>query len=498
MPCLAHTLCLSLHTNSENIAFNFSGKSYTYLELTKRIAYFQKVLFSDSQLIESIGIIANQDFDTYSVILASLLSGITYIPVEPSHPDDRNNQILRISGVKAIYCSEYSNLSPEFYKTNKKLFLETLPETRDSEKMEVKDTQNPAYILFTSGSTGVPKGVPIRMQNLDTFCENVNRMNIGISEKSRFLQVFELTFDLSVFSYLIPLLNGASVFTVPKTSFLQMAAIQLIEEQKITHILTVPSFANHLKPLFAKIKLPSVTNWLFCGEALKSDLVAAWQNCIPEATIYNVYGPTEATIFCTSYLCDKTNVKNHHGITCIGKPFEGTEFELFEADERITGFYTAAELCISGSQLTPGYLHDPEKNKNAFLNHDGKIFYRTGDVCLKDEEGDYFFAGRNDSQVKINGYRVEISELEFHAAKFPDIEECVALVSVTEKSDQQLNMVYTSRHSLDNDTIISYLSTKIPSYMLPANIYFISSIPHNLNGKIDKQALAKHINQTSK
>jgi D-alanine--poly(phosphoribitol) ligase subunit 1 len=307
MPSLQDILSLSLHRNSENIAFSFSGKSFTYLELRNRIAHFQKVLFRNSQPIESIGIIANQDFDTYSVILAALLSGITYVPIEPLHPDDRNNRIIRISKIKAIYCSDFATLRPDFYKTNKLLFQKIKPETNDSEKLEVTETENPVYILFTSGSTGVPKGVPISMKNLDAFTKNVNNMKLGINEKSRFLQVFELTFDLSVFSYLIPLLNGASVFTAPKTSFIQMAAIQLIEEQKITHVLTVPSFINHLKPLFPKIKLPSVTNWLLCGEALKSDLVASWQKCLPEANIYNVYGPTEATIFCSSYLCNTTN-----------------------------------------------------------------------------------------------------------------------------------------------------------------------------------------------
>lgn len=496
MPGLPHILSSSLNKNSDNIAFNFAGKSFTYLELTRRIAYFQRALFQETEPIESIGIIANQDFDTYSVILAALLSGITYVPVEPSHPDDRNNQIIRISGVKVIYCSDYTNLSNEFYTSNKLLFLHNMPVAKGSEEMQLRNTANPAYILFTSGSTGIPKGVPISMINLMAFIENTGKMNLGINPESRFLQVFELTFDLSVFSFLVPLLYGASVFMVGKATFIQMVAIQLIEEQKITHVLTVPSFVNHLKTLFGKIKLPSVNYWLFCGEALKAELVNSWQKCIPEATIYNVYGPTEATIFCTSYRCNTSNLKHHHGIVCVGKPFEGTQFELFNEDSQITEKETTAELCISGSQLTTGYLQDPKKNEAAFVKHGKKTYYRSGDICFKDETGDYFFAGRNDSQVKINGYRVEISELEYHAAKIPGINECVVIVSATEKTEQQqLNLVYTALHKIDDD-ILTYLATKIPAYMLPSAIYFTPGIPYNLNGKIDKRALTELINQT--
>jgi len=290
------------------------------------------------------------------------------------------------------------------------------------------------------------------------------------------------------------LLYGASVYTVPKVPFKQMAAIQLTEEQNITHILTVPSFVGYIKSFFQKIKLPSVLHWLFCGEALKSDLVTEWQNCIPNAYIYNVYGPTEATIFCTSYKCLQHSLKGYLGIVCIGKPFKNVAFGLFNGNMPVNVNETNAELCISGAQLTKGYLDDPDKNKTAFFSFNGQVYYRSGDLCRVDEEGDYFFSGRNDTQVKINGYRVEISELEYHAGFIPGIDETVVIVTTNDRNDQQvLTLIYTAKSEINKDEIVAFLSKKIPSYMLPGKIHFVRNIPYNLNGKIDKRALAEQI-----
>jgi D-alanine--poly(phosphoribitol) ligase subunit 1 len=492
---LQHVLLNSLKQHADKPAFFFENTYYSYLQVTERVSQLQTLFLNNEYDPESIGIISNNDLDTYSAIVACLLSGITYVPIEPTHPDERNNYIIDLSSLASIYCSNITTLSESFQEQNRSRFLYESVHADESKEPIIVRRNRPAYILFTSGTTGLPKGVPITIENLEAFVKNIEKMGLKISNEDRFLQVFDLTFDLSVFSYLIPLLYGACVFPLPKVPFRYMLAVQLIEEKSITHILTVPSFISYIEPYFKEIKLPMVKHWLFCGEALRTKIVAAWRKCVPDANIFNLYGPTEATVFCTSYQCKADAIKDHKGVVCVGKPFTETSFELFNEDTLIAESGTVGELCISGRQLTHGYVNSDLNNKKKFFEYKGSIYYRTGDLCSIDADGDYFFEGRNDSQIKINGYRVELGEVENAALKIDGIKEAVA-ITVNELNSEQIILFLVCQVQYSETALQNYLKKRIPDYMMPRKFIFIGNLPYNLNGKIDKQNLVTIYGQT--
>jgi amino acid adenylation domain-containing protein len=478
----------SLKQHTDNPAFFFEDTYFSYQQVLERVSELQTLFLNEEPRLKSIGIIANNDLDTYSAIITCLLSGITYIPVEPAHPDDRNNYITELSALSSIFCSNRTTLSEGYYERNYLKFLPELKQRDEVKEPVVVRSNLPAYVLFTSGTTGSPKGVPITVQNLEAFVYNIDKMGVKVTGANRFLQVFDLTFDSSVFSYLIPLLHGACIYTLPKVPIKYTHAVQLIEDKDITHVMTVPSFINYLEPYFKEINLPSVKYWVFCGEALKSKNLAGWQRCVPNAEIFNGYGPTETTIICSGYPCKTNAIKARNGVVCIGKPFEGTYFALFNENNYIAANGIIGELCIAGGQLTAGYLNQDIKNKQAFFEYNGLTYYRTGDLCSLDLDSDYFFEGRNDSQIKIDGYRIELGEIENTAVKIEGISEAVAIVA-NKPGSVEIILFLVSEVQYSNTIIRDYLKKKIPDYMMPRKCIFIGNMPLNLNGKIDKKSL---------
>jgi amino acid adenylation domain-containing protein len=493
---LQYKLLDALKQNAERPVFLFGETYFNYRQLSNRVSQLQFYFLKNNPGAQSIGIIANNDFDTYAAIVACICSGITYVPIEPTHPDERNNHVVELSSLDIIYCSDPASLSKNFYQQHVLKILPQVFETNNFQEPFLKSSSNPVYILFTSGTTGLPKGVPITVQNLSAFVFNIDRIGIKVTNEDRFLQAFDLTFDASVFSYLIPLLYGACIYPLRKGPVKYIPAIELIETNAITHVFTVPSFIGYLEPFFKEINLPTVKHWIFCGEALQTKHVEGWQRCLPNAKIFNHYGPTEATVFCTSYLCNSEVIKDENGIICIGKPFDGTFFVLFDdGNNPVNENFTIGELCIAGRQLTSGYVNNARENQVKFFEYDGLIYYRTGDLCLKDSSGDYFFKGRNDSQIKINGFRVELCEIEYVAQKINGVKEAVAIFDNLEGSDRII-LFLVGEVMFAKSEVLSFLEKDLPDYMLPAEVTFIKGIPYNLNGKTDKKRLMKIYSQS--
>jgi acyl-CoA synthetase (AMP-forming)/AMP-acid ligase II len=254
---------------------------------------------------------------------------------------------------------------------------------------------------------------------------------------------------------------------------------------------------RYLKPYFEEINVPGLKYCILTGEASPIDLVQQWKKCIPKAEIYNFYGPTEATIYCTCYKINRSGeIKTLNGMLSIGKPMKNVEAIVIDENYNILSKGEKGELCVSGDQVSPGYWNSPEKNAEAFFEKEyhGIIqrFYHTGDLCYYDNEESLMLYGRLDSQAKIQGYRVELGEIEYHAREYLEGNNAVVITFTNYIGNTELAL-FIEGEKINTASLINYLKTKIPLYMIPTKIIMEHAFPLNANSKVDKRKLKEKI-----
>lgn len=476
----------------ERYSFCIEEKFYTYFELAQHISKIRVALKSEKIENRNIGLVANDDIETYASILALWLEGLAYIPIHPFQPRERNLEVIYQADIQLIIDSEQRNIAPGIKSINSRdlkyieMFLSPVP---------IEDI-NLAYILFTSGSTGKPKGVKITRENVGAFMKAFNASGIEISEIDRCLQCFDLTFDVSVQSFLFPLIYGACIYTIPHDQIKYSYAYGLLEDHELTFGAMAPSMVRYLRPYFDEINLPALRYNILTAEASPLDLVQEWSKCIPNAEIFDFYGPTEATIYCTYYKYQKAELnKSVNGMLSIGTPMEGVEAIIIDENHTKVGANVKGELCVGGKQITTGYWKNDEKNTDSFFylqENDVKVrFYKTGDCCYFDHDGDIMLIGRFDHQVKIQGFRIELGEIEFHAREFLRGQNVVAIAG--ENSIGVMEIVLFVEGDLEAEKrLMDYLSSKMPYYMIPARIVALKNFPINSNGKIDRIKISEY------
>ncbi|KZS42071.1 AMP-dependent synthetase [Aquimarina aggregata] len=485
----------AIEKNDTQNAFYFGDTFYTYKEFAQVISNIRKGIQDHiSENDSTVGLITNDDIETYASIIALWLEGKAYVPLNPEFPESRNHTVIKQAEINSILDSSTDKVFDQF-KTIQSNTLDIAEINLTPRQIGPNEL---AYIFFTSGTTGTPKGVPITFGNLSGFIDAFWDLGYEITNKDRCLQMFELTFDLSVMSYLAPILKGACIYTIPKDEIKYSYIFELMEDHELTFALMVPSILHYLRPYFDEINCPAMKFSLFCGEALPLDVTQEWSQCIPNATIANVYGPTECTIFCTDYTYKRDSEnKTYNGVLTIGKDMKNTTTIIVDEDNNEVGIGEKGELCLSGAQLTPGYWKNEEKNKEVFFDkeHEGKKvrFYRTGDLCTVDDQGDILYLGRVDFQAKIQGFRVELSEIEFHAKTVLDKKNSVAVAFINSIHNTEIGLVIEST-AFDTKQLIEDLKNRLPQYMIPTQIRFIDSFPLNTNGKTDRKKLKEMFN----
>lgn len=487
-------LLMSIEMQSERIAFCIDEKFYSYSVLGERIRSIRYAIHNTEYKNSNVGLVINDDIETYASIIALWLEGNAYVPLHPNWPLERCLDICDQVELDLILDSSEST------RYEGRSFLATLGLPESDYTLEPKQDvseEDLAYILFTSGSTGKPKGVQIMRKNVAAFMDSFWQTGIEITVEDRCLQCFDLTFDVSVQSYLVPLTRGACCFTVPYGQIKYIYASGLIEDHQLTFGAIAPSMLRYLKPYFDEIDATSLKACILTAEACPLNLMEEWYNYATNTELYDFYGPTECTVYCTYYKLTKGGEnKTLNGIISIGKPLANCVGLILDEKGNELPAGEKGELCIAGDQVTKGYWKNDEKNASSFFEKevDGKMmrFYHTGDLCYKDQDGDIMYSGRMDHQAKIQGFRVELGEIEYHAREFLNDTNVICMAFDNKDSLTEIAMFIESEE-FNTDEMVAYMRTKMPSYMIPTRTLFVPVFPLNANDKIDKVELKKMI-----
>jgi len=474
-----------------NSSFKIGSQMFTYASLGEAISSIRCEIHNMVEPI--VGLAIHDDLLTYASILALWMEGKAYVPLHPNQPIERNLEIIKQVGINSVLDSQEGSVyDGKVGQVIRSSLLQYEGEYLDDIAYISDDKL--AYILFTSGSTGVPKGVQITRGNVAAFMDSFWKSGIYLDEYDRCLQVFDLTFDVSIQSFLAPLIRGACVYTVPYGQVKYLYAASLIQEQHITFGAMAPSMLTYLRPYFDEFDASSMRTTILTAEACPVELIEEWQKCAKNTEVYDFYGPTETTIYSTSYHISRDrDIISTNGVVSIGRPLANVKAVIIDESGDIVEGDIKGELCIAGPQVTSGYWSNEEKNLSSFftLKVDGKEqrFYHTGDLCYWDVSGNIMYCGRIDQQVKMQGFRVELGEIEYHArGSYGNDRRVVAVAFDNDKSLVEIAL-FVESESDDPTELLSYLRSKMPQYMIPSRIIFEESLPLNKSEKIDRNAL---------
>lgn len=505
-----------------NVALCINQKKYTYKVIEEKARIWAYWLLKTACGLQykskRVGIFGYRSEASFVGVLAALFAGFTFVPLNPKFPIFRTKAMIQKSELDAIIvdASAFNQLHelidadqimtillPENDIFMSNYMGKVITRTQLQEKQLIKQFPEPTnkviYILFTSGSTGDPKMVPITHDNIAHFLE-VNQNKYQINHTDRLSQTFDQTFDLSLFDIFMAWNNGACLYVIDPLSLL--SPISFINENLITVWFSVPSVVNLLikKNMLTSNSMLSLRISLFCGEALRKDCIEAWQAAASNSIIENLYGPTELTIACSSYRWDPniSPAECHNGIVPIGKLYENHYDLVVDENLEKTKYGEVGELCVAGPQVFSGYLNNEQETNKKFLVHDDKhgtkrCFYRTGDRVFFSKNGNYMYIGRIDHQIKVCGYRVELGEVESALCNIFGVSEAVAFGYPENNSLSYEGIVAFVVGNVNEASIFKTLRSLLPKYMVPKKIYFVESMPLNANGKIDRKKLSSKI-----
>jgi D-alanine--poly(phosphoribitol) ligase subunit 1 len=435
-----------------------------------------------------VGVCGHKESEMFVGFLGTVLSGCGYIPLDVSLPAARVEAIVATAEpATTLTAAEISELTQDW---------RNVPERAIPQAAE----QDTFYVLFTSGSTGEPKGVVITHGCLTAFCDWMlaeYRLRRGAEI---FINQAPLSFDLSVMDTYLALLTGGTVVALSRNDIADPRELYArLRASQASAWVSTPSFVQMClaERSFNAGMLPKIERFLFCGEALAHKTAATLLQRFPSAEIWNTYGPTEATVATTSVKIDAGLLAEHDPLP-IGFAMPGSDVVILRPDGTLAPDGESGQISIIGPNVSPGYLRRPELTEQVFFTEDGRRGYRTGDAGYRKDRL-LFFQGRLDFQIKLRGYRIELGDVEAHVREVPGVVDAVVLPVERRGVTDSLAAFVVTREPVGENTFAAAqslreaLAARIPEYMIPRRVDFLESFPLTANGKADRKSLAARL-----
>lgn len=484
----------------DKTAFADERKEITFGQLRSQAMALATYMIRNNLFKKPVVIYLEKGVDVLVSFMGAAYSCNFYSPIDVDMPASRVNKILEVLQPSLVVTS--GKLRPVFeqfdYKGDYLLFEEAIVGPVDEQVIEAARNKgidtDLLYVLFTSGSTGVPKGVTINHRSVIDYIDWVTE-TFEITEADSFGNQAPFYFDNSILDIYSTIKSGATTYIIPKNLFAQpVPLLEYLKEKKINTIFWVPSALIVVAKLkaFHNVDLSdTLRRVLFCGEVMPNKQLNTWRRFLPDVQYANLYGPTEITDACTYYIVDREFTDDEP--LPIGVPMANTDIiVLNDRNEPVTGD-EIGELCVRGTSLSMGYYNNPEKTKEAFVQNPlnpyvPEIIYRTGDLVKYNEYGEIIYLSRKDFQIKHMGHRIELGEIETAVSSLEQIALCCCLYD-----EKRQKIVLFIEEELDKAYINERISSLVPEYMLPNKVVTLPDMPINANGKIDRVKLKEYL-----
>lgn len=482
----------------DKTAFVDSEREICYRDFRREVRRTASVIIARGIRRESVVVFLDKNITALQTIWGIIYSGCFYTTIDIHMPVSRIERILDTLQPSLVITDEvHREIVSRFTEDAKILTTEEISEQDEQESLvekcisQIIDT-DVLYTFFTSGSTGLPKGVVISHRAVLDFVEAATE-RFDITEKEIIGNQGAFHFDLSTLDIYCTVATGATMHIIPPQYFkFPIKLLEYIAENKINMIYWVPSalvLVANLRALKA-VDVSCLKKVTFCGEVMPCKQLNVWRRALPNAMYANMYGPTETTCASTYYIVNR-EFEDGDSLP-IGVPFKNTRVLLLTDDGREAGEGETGEICIAGSSLAYGYYKNEEKTKESFVTYQNGAYeekiYRTGDLAKYNEYGELIYLSRKDFQIKHMGHRIELGEIETAINSIAEITECCCMYD-----EQKHKIVAFLETGMEETEIADRLKMMIPEYMLPNKYHFLEKMPHNANGKIDRAALKKEV-----